>query len=511
MDFNAHERTTPRGLTGPRALGASAAALVSSAVLLFFGTGLTPVAALAWIAPLPVLVLAPYVPARLALGTAFLAYVLSTANSWTFYPHSADEPLWPVGVLIIASFSLTFVLAVWGFRRLVVRGRPVLAALTAPALWVTVLYVISISNPKGIMGTLATTQADTPSVVKFASVAGWCGVEFLVMFVPTAVAALLSPSVNRAARVRTAITGAVVVGVAMGGGPLGRSPGDNNGHTQRVALIAPNHTTYNVDADTPAGRRLLDDYAEEIAKLPAATDHVVLPEGAFLVKGSDTGVVARPLARAARAANVDVVVGIGQKTAEHKYTKALAFPADGGEPIAYYKHHDLVSPPAHGLAHVPGTGRRVGLQICQDLNFADPSRDYAATGARLMLVPAADNGENGWQHSRSGVLRGVENGFSVAWSGWDGQLMIADGKGHVRAEDHTGGPARFTTVTAEVPDGRGKTLYTRFGDWFAWLMVLLGAGGLTASWFPGRRGHGCAADDRSEQTVRAVPGPHVRG
>src|SRR6266496_576933 len=95
-----------------------AVALVCSAVLGYLGTGLAPVAALTWLAPLPVLWLAPRVPVVTALGVAFGAFLLSTTNSWGFQLHSYDEPMVPVGLMINFGMSLTFVLTVWLFRTL---------------------------------------------------------------------------------------------------------------------------------------------------------------------------------------------------------------------------------------------------------------------------------------------------------------------------------------------------------------------------------------------------------
>jgi apolipoprotein N-acyltransferase len=165
-----------------------AAALLCSAVLFYFGTGLAPIAALTWVAPLPVLVLAPRVRAGVALGAAFLAYFLGTANSWGFYLQSHDVPL-PLGLLLSAAFSLTFLVAVWIFRMLLRRGRAPLAVTAASAAWVGVLYVASVSNPRGMLGTLATAQGDVPVVLQVASVTGAWGVDFFVLFLPMAVAA----------------------------------------------------------------------------------------------------------------------------------------------------------------------------------------------------------------------------------------------------------------------------------------------------------------------------------
>lgn len=59
--------------------------------------------------------------------------------------------------------------------------------------------------------------------------------------------------------------------------------------------------------------------------------------------------------------------------------------------------------------------------------------------------------------------------------------MIAESNGRVLAEGHTGGSVPFTTLVADVADGPGATLYTRFGDWFAWLTVLIALGGLAST------------------------------
>lgn len=472
-------------LTRMQARWACALALVCSTVLFYFGTGLTPISGLTWFAPLPVLLLAPYVSTWRVLSIAFVSYAASTANSWSFYAHSSDTPLWPIGLLIIVSFGLTFVLAVWAFRRLVTRGRILLATFTAPALWVATFYLISVANPMGIMGTLATTQADVPPVVKITSVTGWFGIEFLVLFVPTALAAVLAPGTLTAARVRTGLVGILVVGLAMASGLLRPSQPGPDERTQ-LAVVVHNHSGWGVDINTKEGRRLVDAYADEVAALPAGTKTAVLPEGAFLVDDQSVGALTDRMTRVARERDLTLVVGFNRKSQGAKFNTALVIPPDGGQPVPYLKHHDMVSKLGHGLVHLPGTGQRVGVEICLDVNFANPSRNYAASGTKLMLIPASDNNENGWQHSRTALLRGVENGFAVAWAGRDGQPMVAQSNGRVLAEGHTGGSAPFTTLVADVADGPGATLYTRFGDWFAWLTILVGLGGLASTWFNGK-------------------------
>jgi apolipoprotein N-acyltransferase len=475
-----------------RARWLAGTATACSATLFFFGTGLAPVPWLTWLAPLPVLLLAPRVSTGTALSAAFVAYLAGSTNSWHFFWRSHDVPLLPWGLLISIGTALMFVLAGWLFRALLRRGRALLAATAAPAVWVGLLYLVSIWSPRGVVGTLATTQADVPVVLQTAAVTGAWGVEYLVLLAPSALAALLSPAVPAAARVRTATVAVVALAAALVGGTLRLAGESGAGQRQRVALIASNTAGWAADLRTAAGRNLVAAYADRVAALPEGVRTVVLPEEAF---GSDQAAPAAlvdPISRVARARGVDVVVGFARSTPTEKDNVALVFPARGGAPTAYLKHHDMVGPPGHDLVFAPVAGVRTGVEICADVDFRDPSRDYARAGGRLLVIPASDEGVNGWQHSRTALLRGVENGEAVAWGGRQSNLMVADGRGRVLTDVPTGGTGPFTTAVADVPAGRGATPYARMGDWFAWLCVALAVAGSlaarTPSWgFTGRR------------------------
>jgi apolipoprotein N-acyltransferase len=459
-----------RPRTGERRLW-PAAALVCSAVLGYLGTGLAPVAALTWLAPLPVLLLAPRVPARTALGVAFGAYLLGTSNVWAFQLHSHDEPMVPVGLTIDIGMSLTFVLTVWLFRSLAGRGRALLAAVAPAAAWTGLLYLVSVANPHGLMGTFANDQGDRPLVLQAAALGGMWAVEFLVMFAPCAVAALLAPTVSTAARVRTAAVGVLLFAAVLGFGEL--RLGGATGPPQRVSAIAPNRYAW----APPVSDGLVAGYVREIENLPEGVRTVVLPEAAFGSEQALPSVLTQPMRQVARARGVDVVLGVVQAGEN----VALVFPADGGSPVRYLKQHDLVSPHGHALVFAPATG--TGVEICADLDFARPSRDYGAAGTTLLAIPASDNGRNGWQHSRTALLRGVENGLPVVWAGQNGTLMISDARGRVLAQARPVGPAPFTMITADVT-GPVATFYSRHGDWFAWLCLVVALGGLVAT---GRR------------------------
>jgi apolipoprotein N-acyltransferase len=68
------------------------------------------------------------------------------------------------------------------------------------------------------------------------------------------------------------------------------------------------------------------------------------------------------------------------------------------------------------------------------------------------------------------VMRGVENGFSIARAAKQGYLTVSDDRGRILAETQSD-RAPFAMLLADVPTVHDTTLYLRLGDWFAWLTL----------------------------------------
>lgn len=450
-----------------RDLGVAAVATAASAVLFFFGTGFAPVAALAWLAPLPVLALAPRVSGRVAFGAGALAYLLGSAGTWPYYLDSIDVPL-PAALSIILGSSALLGLGALLLRALI--DRPLLAAVAPGALWCGAVYLVSLVSPIGMMYQLATSVTDLPVVTQVAALTGAWGVEFLVLFVPSAVAVLTVAGAHRA---RTAVVAGLVVVATLGFGIVRLGADEPPGRT--VATVAANEPHWAADVAEPAGRDLVQSYVDRIAALPDGVDLVVLPEGNFAADDASLPALVEPMRQVARGTGADIVAGVVLGTGGKRYNVSLAIPAAGGEPVAYRKWHIGGGPLSTG-DELGFLDSATGLQNCLDLNFPDPSRTYAREGARLMAIPAADGDLNGWQHARQGLLRGVENGFAVAWSAQLGTSLLADGHGRPLAEAATISGPGFAVTVADVPDGPGATPYSRLGDWFAWLCLAVTLG-----------------------------------
>jgi apolipoprotein N-acyltransferase len=244
---------------------------------------------------------------------------------------------------------------------------------------------------------------------------------------------------------------------------------------------------------------LLREYADEVRRVtPTGTHVVVLPEKIGRVGESALAEVDSIVSSAATAARTAIVPGLVRRTAAESFNSSRLYSADGKLQANYDKHHLVpgVEPEKRGDKRVvldDPTGRW-GLQICKDMDFPGLSREYAADGADLMLVPAWDFNLDAWLHSRMAVLRAVENGFALARSARNGLLTLSDNRGRVLAETATV-PDRFVSITGNVNIARAETFYTRTGDWFAWLCIVsfaaLLASQLVRAWVHG----GATAND----------------
>jgi apolipoprotein N-acyltransferase len=68
------------------------------------------------------------------------------------------------------------------------------------------------------------------------------------------------------------------------------------------------------------------------------------------------------------------------------------------------------------------------------------------------------------------IMRGVEDGFSIARAAKQGYLTVSDDRGRILAETQSDS-APFATLVADVPVVHDTTLYLLLGDWFAWLVL----------------------------------------
>ena len=471
-DASVEPTITNLSLTGYNTLLVVVAGLASAAFL-YFGTGLHPTWWLLWVAPVPVLAIAPRLRGSAAFLFGSVAWILGEMNQWNYVRHEIELPL-QITVLYFAVPGVVFGLGVLFTRSFLRRGWLFIAAFAFPVYWVTCEYLNAIASPHSTWGNLAYTQMDFLPVIQIASVTGLWGISFVAFLFASPVAALFSgvgePSQRRALAI--AVGCAVSAVFVFGESRLQSNP---SAKSIPVTLIAKDVPMSAYLGSEGQAFELLREYADEIRRVtPAGTQTVVLPEKIGRVSESALPEVDSLFASAAIATHAAIVVGLVQKTPSGAFNSSRLYSADGKLEANYDKHHLIpgVEPeqPGHKRIILDQSSGRWGLQICKDMDFPQLSRDYASDGANLMLVPAWDFNVDGWLHSRMAVMRAVENGFALARSARSGLLTLSDNRGRILAQTATA-PSRFISISGILNVAPGKTFYTRTGDWFAWLCV----------------------------------------
>jgi apolipoprotein N-acyltransferase len=114
----------------------------------------------------------------------------------------------------------------------------------------------------------------------------------------------------------------------------------------------------------------------------------------------------------------------------------------------------------------------VGLAVCWDRHRLFITRELARSGAEIVLMTVDDDfGSTPYFppfHASDGVFRAAENRVAMGLGTTNGQSMVIDPYGRIMAEGEIN---ERGVIVGEVFTTPGDTLYTRWGDWFGWLMV----------------------------------------
>ena len=119
-------------------------------------------------------------------------------------------------------------------------------------------------------------------------------------------------------------------------------------------------------------------------------------------------------------------------------------------------------------------GHRIGMLICYELIFPYLSRENTRNGANL-LVNITNDAWYGrtsapYQHFSMAVFRAVENRRAMARSANTGISGFVDPTGKIIAASPIFEKA---ALTAQIPLMNISTIYTRFGDWFSLICVVI--------------------------------------
>jgi apolipoprotein N-acyltransferase len=448
---------------------------VSTAGLVWFGTGLSPSWPLLWLAPLPVLLFASRNSGWSTALTATLSWLVGSLNLLHYFRGVLHAPsLVQAGVFVVP--AVVFTIAVLLFRALLRRGAWWSALLALPAVWVTFESLLNFFSPHGTWGSLSYSQLNFLPFLQLASITGPWGMSFLVLLFPSALAISLHlrrTAPKQALRIVAAALGVIVLVLVFGAVRLTLPA---SGPRVRVGLIVSDEpdNVYVVEEGAQT-TRLFREYATEAERLAArGAQVIVLPEKLGVVVDPDIKDADARFQSLADKTKTVIVLGLIHVSPPVKYNQARVY-APGSPVLIYDKHHMLPAFESEfesgtSLTLMPEPSGTWGVAICKDMDFTPLSRRYGKAGISLILVPAWDFVLDRWGHGHMAVMRGVESGFSIVRAAKQGYLTVSDDRGRILAETRSDS-APFVSLMAEVPVVHDATFYLLLGDWFVYLAL----------------------------------------
>jgi apolipoprotein N-acyltransferase len=459
--------------------------------------------------------------ARVAFACGYLhaIFFVATCVSWIAETLSIHG-----GMSAAAGWGVLFLIAsVWGgaiglfalaVRRIAQRSVS-LALFAVPFLWMATevfrAYLPEISFPWALLGYPA---AENPAIVQLTTITGIYGVSFLVAAVN---ALLLWSDTGERGEMRRRVS--IVVGVLIlllivqFVGPHFVPKAEAHHIARAVQPNFPENQQYVGDWYADHKADLVD--LERLSLRPSASgqvpDLLLWPEAPAPFSLEDAN-FAPYLAQLSREVRHPIVVGIiewkgnpdtskaGTRAALVPYNSAALIDENGHRTFAYDKIHlvpfgeyepfPLIHTVVNSVSEEVGgfhkgktrsvgeftNGNSFSVFICYEAIYGGEVREFVNLGAQVLINISND----GWfgtsaaaeQHLRMARVRAVENRRWLLRDTNSGITASVDPYGNM-----TRVMRRDVRESADLPyDFRtDKTLYTRFGDWFAWMCVVVSA------------------------------------
>lgn len=473
--------------------------LTLGAVASVFVSGRWNRAALAWIAPVFLLLYAHAVPSLpAALGIWVAATVATALSHWRVVP--VPTLAYPI---VVALLTLPFVIPYLVDRWLAPQLPGVVGTLVFPLAWVASEYLGARANPFGTWGSLAYTQAGNRLLVQLVAATGIWGLPFLIAWFASLMAwavrvnfawSVIGSGILLYGGVVAAVIGYGLwriqwkpaknrsVTVATVGWPEGLIDREQLGRIFSTTLGAEAIQNLRAIFD-----KIHDHFIVQTREAARAGARIVVwPEASIVVFRDDYPALHKRLQALGRELGIYFLAGVAivdpaaektkfenrallygpRGTLDANYIKSTAVP---GFEVRYGLRGDGVLP----VVKTPYG--RVTVAICYDLDFPWLIRQAGRQGADLLLAPASDWHEIGGLHHDAAVFRAIENGMAMVRSARWGISSMVDATGRaVALLDHR--VKSSTLLVAELPVGARSGWYARIGDGFAWACIAALAG-----------------------------------
>ena len=357
-------------------------------------------------------------------------------------------------------------------------------------------------------GSMGYSQWNNHAGIQIASITGVYGVSFVLVLFNAAIAHLIISSSNWRSAIKGAVLPVAIVALTYVYGAVCLSGSESTAESVKLGLV-PGNVSQAEKWKSEHAPKVFKRYLSLSEKANAANpDLIVWPETSIhpQILSGRAETYRQRLFRMLHEHQIHLLAGAPVREADRKFYNSVFLLSPSGEKLGSYSKMHLVpfgeyvpfssalpnfiqfQTFAHGksinllpLADVEDA--KVGIAICFESVFPDLFRKFVTRGASVMGILTNDAWFVGTtapaQHLSAAPFRAVENRISVFRCANGGISCIIDPFGRIVSP----------TITPTHPDGTlvedvplknhrntKKTPYTRYGDWFPILCLLVGIG-----------------------------------
>lgn len=499
MSTDASTVTDPTGKSRERAPvwertmspGTSWLALALGCLVLPFSYGIDNVACAAWLAPLLLLRFVRTQRLWISMPVLFVVQMAATAFQLRGMFLANGSVYW-IGLIA----GITPILAPYAIDRVMMRRLPgLLGTLVFPLAYASIDYLGSF-GPYGSWGATGYSQYGELALLQLTAVTGLWGLTFLIAWLAAVGNLIWEDGWKSTSAVRAGATFLIVLTLILSGGGLRLTAFAPHSPTVRIASLSalPQGGPAALQ-DLVAGKATADDLAQ-IRAWASTIDADLLrradqaarsgarivfwAEGnASVLKGDEAQLLAEGSQLAARdRIYLGMALAVWVPGASRVLENELVMIEPSGA-IAWHYRKTHPVPGDEAAMSAPSDGRlrvldtpfgRLSAAICFDADFPQTLRQAGLLNADIVLNPSNEWAAIDPWHTQMASLRAIEEGATVVHQASHGLSAAFDYQGNrLAAVDYfrSGG----ATMIADVPTRGVRTLYSRWGDWFAWLCI----------------------------------------
>lgn len=365
------------------------------------------------------------------------------------------------------------------FRYLVLRNKHWAWCFILSSGWTAYEFIKSLHSPAGSVDSIAYTQLFNLPIIQIASVTGIWGISFLLLLVPASIALAWHYRKNANLCLKTvAIPISILILTLLFGGYRLYVP--SQGAVVKIGMAAIPMTVEEMRSrgQQQEAEKIISRYSNCIDLLSReGAEVILLPEKIVALDLNEQAKLLERLANTARKNQVALIAGLNIQEEDKLYNSAYFFAANGETVLRYDKQHLLpfsegrfTSGKQLGIRDVEAQGSW-GIAICKDMDFEEPSRGYSQAGVNLLFVPALDFKTDSLLHARVAIMRGVEENYAVARAAQWGLLSLSDSRGNIIKMASSTAEKGDALLLGEIQIGEGKSIYSKWGNWFGYLSV----------------------------------------